>query len=191
MANSDSVYIHETACVDEGADVGKGTKIWHFCHVMSGAQIGKNCVLGQNVFVGGKAKIGNGVKIQNNVSVYDLVILEDDVFCGPGCVFTNVVNPRSFVERKNEYKETLVKKGATIGANATLVCGITIGEYALIGAGAVVTKDVKPFALMTGIPAIQKGWVSKVGSVLDETLICPETGEKYKLVNDNLEPVKP
>jgi UDP-2-acetamido-3-amino-2,3-dideoxy-glucuronate N-acetyltransferase len=148
-------------------------------------------VLGQNTYVGGKAVIGNRVKIQNNVSIYDSVILEDDVFCGPSCVFTNVANPRSFVERKNEYKETRVKKGASIGANATVVCGVTIGEYALIGAGAVVTKDVKPFALVVGVPAVQRGWVSQSGAVLDESLICPETGEKYQLVNNQLEKIKP
>ncbi len=183
-------FTHETACIDEGAQIGRGTKIWHFCHVMTGARIGENCVLGQNVYVGSKAVIGNRVKIQNNVSVYDSVILEDDVFCGPSCVFTNVVNPRSFVERKTEYKETRVKKGASIGANATLVCGVTVGEYAFIGAGAVVTKDVKPFALMVGVPAAQKGWVSHSGAVLDESLVCPETGEKYRIINDQLEKIE-
>jgi UDP-2-acetamido-3-amino-2,3-dideoxy-glucuronate N-acetyltransferase len=179
-------FIHETACVDSGAKIGNGTKIWHFCHVMPGAQIGNNCVLGQNVFMGNQAVLGNGVKVQNNVSLYDSVIIEDDVFCGPSCVFTNVVNPRSFVERKTEYKETRVKKGASIGANATIVCGVTIGEYAFIGAGAVVTKDVKPYALMVGVPAVQKGWVSKVGVVLGDNLKCPETGEQYILKNDEL-----
>ena len=181
-----SYFAHETAIIDEGANIGPGTKIWHFSHLMSGAQIGQDCVLGQNVFVGGKARIGNRVKIQNNVSVYDSVILEDDVFCGPSCVFTNVVNPRAYIERKTQYMETLVKKGVSIGANATIVCGVKIGEYALIGAGAVVTKDVNPFALMIGVPAIQKGWVSRVGATLDETLICPETGEKYELKNGML-----
>ena len=180
-------FAHETAYIDNGAEIGTGTKIWHFSHVMSGAQIGKNCVLGQNSYVGGKAKIGNRVKIQNNVSVYDSVILEDDVFCGPSCVFTNVVNPRSFVERKTEYRETLIKRGVSIGANATIICGVTIGEYAFIGAGAVVTKDVKPYALMVGVPALQKGWVSQSGAVLNENLQCPETGEKYQVVNNQLE----
>lgn len=180
-------FVHETACIDEPVSIGEGTKVWHFCHVMSGAHIGKKCILGQNTYVGGKAVIGNRVKIQNNVSIYDSVILEDDVFCGPSCVFTNVNNPRSFVERKTEYDETVVKKGTSIGANATVVCGVTIGEYAFIGAGAVITKDVKPYALMVGVPAVQKGWVSKAGVVLGEKLICPETGEKYKLVNDQLE----
>lgn len=180
-------FAHQTAIIDNGALIGKGTRIWHFCHIMPGAQIGKNCVLGQNVFVGGKAKIGNRVKIQNNVSIYDDVSLEDDVFCGPSCVFTNVVNPRSFVERKSEYRQTHVKKGASIGANATILCGITIGEYAFIGAGAVVTKNINPFSLMVGVPAVQKGWVSKSGAVLDESLVCPETGEKYRIINNQLE----
>ncbi len=180
-------FAHETACVDEGAEIGKDTKIWHFSHVMSGAQIGESCVLGQNSYVGGKAKIGNRVKIQNNVSVYDSVILEDDVFCGPSCVFTNVVNPRSFIERKAEYQETRIKRGVSIGANATIVCGVTIGEYAFIGAGAVITKDVKPYALMVGLPAVQKGWVSQSGATLNENLQCPETGEKYQVVNNQLE----
>ena len=184
-------FAHQTACIDEGAIIGDGTRIWHFCHVMQGAQIGDNCVLGQNVYVGGKAVIGKRVKIQNNVSIYDSVILEDDVFCGPSCVFTNVVNPRSFVERKTEYRETRVKKGVSIGANATLVCGVTIGEYAFIGAGAVVTKNVRPFALMVGVPARQKGWVSRAGAVLGENLICPETGEKYRVVNHQLELIEP
>lgn len=183
-------FAHETACIDEPVTIGSGTKIWHFCHVMSGAKIGEKCILGQNTYVGAKAVIGNRVKIQNNVSIYDSVILEDDVFCGPSCVFTNVNNPRSFVERKAEYEETVVKKGTSIGANATIVCGVTIGEYAFIGAGAVITKDVKPFALMVGVPAKQKGWVSKAGVVLDESLICSETGEKYQIVNDQLEIIK-
>lgn len=180
-------FVHETACIDAGANIGKGTKVWHFSHVMHGATIGEHCVLGQNVYVGSKARIGNRVKIQNNVSIYDSVIIEDDVFCGPSCVFTNVVNPRSFVERKDQYRPTVVKKGASIGANATLVCGVTVGEYALIGAGAVVTKDVKPFALMVGVPAIQKGWVSRSGAILGDSLVCPETGEQYQIENDQLE----
>jgi len=179
-------FVHETSCIDAGANIGKGTKVWHFSHVMHGATIGEHCVLGQNVYVGSKARIGNRVKIQNNVSIYDSVIIEDDVFCGPSCVFTNVVNPRSFVERKDQYRPTVVKKGASIGANATLVCGVTVGEYALIGAGAVVTKDVKPFALMVGVPAIQKGWVSRSGAILGDSLVCPETGEQYQIGNDQL-----
>ena len=156
-------FIHESSFADEGSVIGEGTKIWHFSHIMSGAIIGKNCSIGQNVCIASRAKIGNGVKIQNNVSVYDDVILEDDVFCGPSCVFTNVINPRAFIERKNEYKKTLVKKGASIGANATIICGITIGEYAFIGAGSVVTKDVPPYALVYGNPARVHGKVSESG----------------------------
>lgn len=187
MTTLKNIFIHNTACVDKGAVIGDNTKIWHFCHVMPNARIGCDCILGQNTFVGGKAEIGDRVKIQNNVSIYDSVIIEDDVFCGPSCVFTNVVNPRSFVERKSDYKETRIKKGASIGANATIVCGVTIGEYAFIGAGAVVTKNVKPYALMVGVPAVQKGWVSRAGVVLDNDLICPETNEKYRIVNHQLE----
>lgn len=165
-----SYFKHESSYVDEGAEVGEGTKIWHFCHVMSGAKIGKNCSLGQNVNVGGKAVIGDGVKIQNNVSIYDDVIIEDDVFCGPSCVFTNVINPRAFVERKHEYKQTVIKKGASIGANATIVCGVTVGEYALIGAGSVVTKDVPAYALVYGSPARVRGKVDKEGNILEREL---------------------
>lgn len=162
-----SYFKHESSYVDEGAEIGEGTKIWHFCHVMSGAKIGKNCSLGQNVNVGGKAIIGDGVKIQNNVSVYDNVVIENDVFCGPSCVFTNVINPRAFVERKHEYKQTVIKKGASIGANATIVCGVTVGEYALIGAGSVVTKDVPAYALVYGSPARVRGKVDKEGNILE------------------------
>ena len=162
-----SYFKHESSYVDKGAEVGEGTKIWHFWHVMSGAKIGKNCSLGQNVNVGGKAVIGDGVKIQNNVSVYDNVVIEDDVFCGPSCVFTNVINPRAFVERKHEYKQTVIKKGASIGANATIVCGVTVGEYALIGAGSVVTKDVPAYALVYGSPARVRGKVDKEGNILE------------------------
>lgn len=165
-----SYFKHESSYVDEGAEIGEGTKIWHFCHVMSGAKIGKNCSLGQNVNVGGKAVIGDGVKIQNNVSVYDNVVIEDDVFCGPSCVFTNVINPRAFVERKHEYKQTVIKKGASIGANATIVCGVTVGEYALIGAGSVVTKDVPAYALVYGSPARVRGKVDKEGNILEREL---------------------
>ena len=153
-------FVHESAFVDEGASVGKGTKIWHFCHIMSGAQIGENCILGQNVFVGGRAKIGNNVRIQNNVSVYDLVTLEDDVFCGPSMVFTNVMNPRAEIRRSiDEYRPTLVERGATIGANATVVCGHTIGRYAFVGVGSVVTKDIPDFAIAFGNPARIRGTV--------------------------------
>lgn len=184
-------YAHPTACIDDGANLGPGTKVWHFCHVAAGARIGANCVLGQNVYVGGKAVIGNGVKIQNNVSLYDEVMLEDDVFCGPSCVFTNVKNPRAFIERKTEFQPTRVKKGATIGANATIVCGITVGAWAMIGAGAVVTADVADFALMTGVPARQTGWVSRSGRLLGQSLRCPETGEQYQLIGNQLQPVTP
>ena len=161
-----SFFVHESSYVDEGATIGENTKVWHFSHVLSGAQIGKDSVLGQNVNVGSRAIIGNGVKIQNNVSIYDDVILEDDVFCGPSCVFTNVINPRAFVERKTEYKKTIVKKGASIGANATIVCGVTIGEYALVGAGSVVTKDVPPYSLVYGAPARVMGRVDKEGNIV-------------------------
>lgn len=182
-----STFIHETAVIDKGAKIGKGTKVWHFCHVMGSSEIGENCVLGQNVFVGSNVRIGKNVKVQNNVSLYEGVICEDDVFLGPSMVFTNVINPRSAVERKSEFKTTLVCKGASIGANSTIVCGNTLGRYCFIGAGAVVTKDVKPFALMIGVPAKQKGWVSRSGIILERNLICPETKEKYKLVGENLQ----
>ena len=163
MNDKTEFFVHESSYVDAGAEIGEGTKIWHFCHIISGAKIGKKCSIGQNVNIGARAIIGNGVKIQNNVSVYDDVIIEDDVFCGPSCVFTNVINPRAFIERKNEYKKTLVKKGASIGANATIVCGVTIGEYALIGAGSVVTHDVPDYALVYGNPARVQGWVDMEG----------------------------
>jgi len=182
-------YIHETAIVDEGAKIGAGTKIWHFCHVMATAVIGENCVLGQNVFMGNKAVLGNNVKVQNNVSVYEGVVCEDDVFLGPSMVFTNVINPRSALNRKNEFKTTFVKKGATIGANATILCGITLGEYCFIGAGAVVTNDVKPYALIIGVPGVQKGWISRAGIVLGDDLVCSETGEKYILKEGFLKPI--
>lgn len=187
MTDLNHYFSHDTAVIDDGVIIGNGTKIWHFCHVMSGAKIGDDCSLGQNVYVGGKAIIGNNVKIQNNVSVYDSVEIDDDVFCGPSCVFTNVINPRATVNRKSEYLKTKVEKGVTIGANATIVCGVTLGRYSFIGAGAVVTKDVKPFALMTGVPARQTGWVSHSGVRLSSDLICPETGKKYILVNGQLE----
>lgn len=176
-------YIHETAIVDEPHHIGEGTKIWHWVHVMPGARIGSNCVLGQNVYVGSKAVLGNNVRVQNNVSIYDMVILEDDVFCGPSMVFTNVINPRSHVERKDEYMVTPVGRGASIGANATIVCGNPIGEYAFIGAGTVITKPVPAFALVVGVPGRQIGWVSRAGQRLDfkdgKTAVCPETGEEY------------
>ena len=182
-----NVFIHETAIVDQPVDVGAGTKIWHWVHVMSGAQIGEGCVLGQNVYVGGKAILGNNVRVQNNVSIYDRVILADDVFCGPSMVFTNVINPRSSVERKDKYLETRVGKGASIGANATIICGNEIGEYAFIGAGSMVTKPVPAFALVVGNPAKQIGWMSKVGVRLtfneEGMAVCSETGERYKMKN--------
>jgi UDP-2-acetamido-3-amino-2,3-dideoxy-glucuronate N-acetyltransferase len=182
-----SYKAHETAIVDEGCTIGEGTRIWHFSHIMSNCVIGNNCSIGQNVVISPEVKIGNRVKIQNNVSVYTGVICEDDVFLGPSCVFTNVINPRSAIIRKNEYKPTLVKKGATIGANATIVCGITLGEFAFIGAGAVVTKDVPAYALFVGNPARQTGWMSEYGHKLkfDESgfAVCPESKERYKLEN--------
>ena len=183
-------YAHETAVIDEGAIIGKNTKIWHFCHVMNGAKLGEGCILGQNVFVASDVVLGNNVKVQNNVSLYTGVICEDDVFLGPSMVFTNVVNPRSGVVRRGQYSKTVVKKGASIGANATIVCGHDIGEFAFIGAGAVVTKTVKPYALMVGNPARQIGWMSEYGHRLnfDENniAICPESGEKYILEDGNV-----
>jgi UDP-2-acetamido-3-amino-2,3-dideoxy-glucuronate N-acetyltransferase len=179
-------FVHDTARVDDGAQIGSGTKVWHFSHIMPGAIVGEKCSIGQNVNIGSKAVVGNGVKVQNNVSIYDSVIIEDDVFCGPSCVFTNVMNPRAFVERKTEYKETRIKKGATIGANATVICGVTLGKYCLIAAGAVVTRDVPDYALMVGVPAKQKGWVSREGEILGKDLVCPRTGEKYKVDNGQL-----
>jgi UDP-2-acetamido-3-amino-2,3-dideoxy-glucuronate N-acetyltransferase len=180
-------YIHPTAIVDEGVQIGEGSRIWHWVHVCGGAKIGKSVSLGQNVFVGNKVVIGDHCKIQNNVSVYDNVTLEEGIFCGPSMVFTNVYNPRALVERKNEYRDTLVKKGATLGANCTIVCGVTIGEYAFIGAGAVINKDVKPYALMVGVPARQIGWMSQYGEKLDLPLegegrsTCPVTGALYHM----------
>lgn len=180
-------YIHPTSVVDENCNIGNGTKIWHFSHIMSGCTIGQNCNIGQNVVISPGVSIGNGVKIQNNVSVYTGVICEDDVFLGPSCVFTNVINPRSFISRKDEFRKTLIRRGASIGANATIVCGNTIGEYAMIGAGAVVTKDIPPYSLWAGNPARQMGWISKYGHKLefdsDGTAVCPESGEKYILDN--------
>lgn len=180
-----SWFAHETAVIDEGCQIGEGTKVWHFSHIMSNCIIGKNCNLGQNVVVSPEVVLGDNVKVQNNVSIYTGVICEDDVFLGPSMVFTNVINPRSAVARKTEYRKTLVKKGATIGANATIVCGISIGEYAFIGAGAVVLKDVPPYALVVGNPARQSGWMSEYGHKLqfDTTglAVCPESGDQYRL----------
>ncbi len=180
-----SYYVHPSAFVDDPCEIGAGTKIWHFSHVMAHARIGERCVLGQNVFVANDVVIGNNVKIQNNVSVYTGVILEDDVFCGPSCVFTNVVNPRSQIVRHSQYQQTLVKRGVTIGANATIVCGATIGRYAFIGAGALVRGDVPDYALMLGVPAKQKGWMSRHGNRLvdqdaDGNWVCPESKWRYR-----------
>jgi UDP-2-acetamido-3-amino-2,3-dideoxy-glucuronate N-acetyltransferase len=181
--------VHPTAIVDEGATIGEGTSVWHWTHVSAGAVIGRNCSLGQNVFVGNRVIIGDRVKVQNNVSVYDSVTLEDGVFCGPSMVFTNVINPRAEIERKSEFRPTLVKRGATLGANCTVICGVTVGAYAMIGAGAVVRHDVSDFALMVGVPAKRIGWVSHAGERLGDDLTCPETGRKYRLVGDGLEAI--
>lgn len=189
--------VHPTAIVDEGAQIGEDSRVWHWVHVCGGAKIGKGVSLGQNVFVGHKVTIGDKCKIQNNVSVYDNVTLEEGVFCGPSMVFTNVYNPRSLIDRKSEYRNTLVKKGATLGANCTIVCGVTIGQYAFIGAGAVVNKDVKPYALMVGVPAKQIGWMSDYGEQIPLPLkgngefTCSHTNQKYKLTDDHLERVNP
>ncbi len=184
-----SITIHPTAIVDDGAQIGDGSRVWHWVHISQGARIGRDCSFGQNVFVGNKVVIGNNCKIQNNVSVYDNVVLEDDVFCGPSMVFTNVYNPRSAVSRKEEYRNTVVKRGVTLGANSTVVCGITLGEYAFVAAGAVINRDVKPYALMAGVPGKQVGWMSQFGERLALPLqgsaeaICSTTGLKYVLSN--------
>lgn len=185
-------FVHQSAFVDDGAIIGADTKVWHFCHVMPGAIIGARCSLGQNVVVMGGTRMGDNVKIQNNVSIYEGVVLEDDVFCGPSMVFTNVINPRSAVSRKDEYRQTLVQRGASIGANATVVCGATLGRYCFIGAGAVVTKDVPDYALMTGVPARRTGWMCECGMKLkDETmqLVCPGCGRQYTRRGEKVSPV--
>ena len=179
-------FAHETAVIDKGAQIGDETKVWHFTHISGGAKIGQRCVMGQNVFIASRVTVGNKVKIQNNVSIYDNIVLEDNVFCGPSCVFTNVLNPRAHIERKDEYLITLIKKGATLGANSTIICGNIIGEYSLIGAGSVITKDVKPHAIMVGVPAKQIGWVSHSGEILKDDLTCPREGRKYKIENSQL-----
>lgn len=185
-----SYFAHESSYVDDNVNIGDNTKIWHFSHILSGSNIGDNCSFGQNCVVGPKVNIGNGVKVQNNISIYEGVEVEDDVFLGPSMVFTNVTNPRAFIIRREEFKKTLLKKGCSIGANATIVCGVTIGEYSLIGSGTVVNKDVKPYALMVGVPARQIGWVSKAGNTLkfDENNIAIDSfdNSKYKIENDNL-----
>jgi UDP-2-acetamido-3-amino-2,3-dideoxy-glucuronate N-acetyltransferase len=181
-------FVHESAYVDKGARIGDGTKIWHFCHVMPGAEIGERCSLGQNVVVMNGTRIGTNVKIQNNVSIYEGVELEDDVFCGPSMVFTNVLNPRSHVPRRNEFKRTLVRRGASIGANATIVCGITLGEYAFVGAGAVVTSNVQPYALMVGVPAKRRGWMCQCGERLPDSGVgtCAACGTRYERDGDGI-----
>ena len=183
-------FAHETAVIDEGSSIGKGTKIWHFSHIMTGAEIGESCNIGQNVVISPGVRLGRNVKVQNNVSIYTGVICEDDVFLGPSMVFTNIINPRSAIIRKDSYVSTVVEKGASIGANSTIVCGNRIGRYSLIGAGAVVTKEVKPYALVVGNPARQTGWISEYGHKLqfDDKgfATCPESGEKYRLENGNV-----
>lgn len=184
-----SYQVHDSAIIDKGAVIGDNTSIWHWTHICAGAKVGKDCSLGQNVFIGNKVEIGNNVKIQNNVSVYDNVTLEDDVFCGPSMVFTNVYNPRSYISRKDEYKSTLIKRGASLGANCTVVCGVTIGKFAFIAAGAVVREDVKDFALIAGVPGKQIGWISAYGEQLDLSIsgqqrtVCKHTGDIYVLEN--------
>jgi UDP-2-acetamido-3-amino-2,3-dideoxy-glucuronate N-acetyltransferase len=194
MDKSKSYEAHPSAIIDDGAEIGKGTKIWHFSHISKGAVIGENCSFGQNVYVAPKTRIGNGVKVQNNVSIYDEVYLEDDVFCGPSCVFTNVINPRSAIVRKNEYRVTLVKKGASIGANATIVCGVTLGEYSFIAAGAVVSKNVNAFELVAGVPARNIGWICRCGIKLEiksQPVACPSCKEAYTFTDQKIVPLKP
>jgi UDP-2-acetamido-3-amino-2,3-dideoxy-glucuronate N-acetyltransferase len=188
--------VHETAIIDKGAEIGPGSRVWHWVHVCSGAKIGADVSLGQNVFVGNKAVIGDKCKIQNNVSIYDNVFLEEGIFCGPSMVFTNVYNPRSLIERKDDYKDTVVKKGASLGANCTIICGVTIGTFAFIGAGALVNKDVPPYAMMVGVPARQIGWMSQYGEKLDLPLkgnaqtTCENTGQKYQLKDSVIKIIK-
>ena len=187
-----SVSVHPSAIVDDGAQIGEGSRVWHFVHICAGARIGERCSFGQNVFVGNDVEIGNNVKVQNNVSIYDAVHIEDDVFCGPSMVFTNVYNPRSAVTRKDEYRKTLIRKGVTLGANCTIVCGVTVGEYAFVAAGAVINRDVKSYALMAGVPARQIGWMSRHGERLnlplsgDSEARCPVTGDTYRLNNGQI-----
>lgn len=180
-------FIHPTAVIDDGVEIGAGTKIWHFTHVLSGANIGEGCVIGQNVMIGPNVSIGRGSKIQNNVSIYAGVTLEEDVFCGPSMVFTNVLYPRAHISRKDEFLPTLVRRGASIGANATIVCGHTLGQYSMIGAGSVVSRSVPDFALVAGVPARRIGWVSRSGDRLGDDLVCPRTGEHYVMRQETLE----
>jgi len=183
-------FAHPSAVIDDGAIIGSGTRIWHFSHLMPSCRVGQNCILGQNTYVDNNVVIGNGVKIQNNVSIYNGVEIEDDVFLGPSVAFTNVINPRSFIERKNEFKKTLVQKGATIGANATIICGIEIGPFAMIGAGAVVTKNISAHSLVVGNPARHAGWVGEAGHTLEFDILgfatCPQTGQRYRLIENTL-----
>ena len=196
MNNKNTIFIHPSSIVDDGVHIGRGSKIWHWVHICKGAKIGEYCKLGQNVFIAGKAKLGNNVKVQNNVSIFDNVEIGNNVFCGPSVVFTNVYNPRSEINRKNEYKRTIINEGVTLGANSTIICGIEIGEYAFIGAGAVVNKNVKPFALMVGVPAIQIGWMSAYGERINlplkgkEKFLCPNTGDTYSLNENSLVRIK-
>lgn len=191
LSDKDSIFIHPTAIIDEGCEIGAGTKIWHFTHLMSQCKLGENCSLGQNVFVASHVQIGNGVKIQNNVSLYEGVFIEDDVFLGPSMVFTNIKNPRSFISQKHAYTQTRIAKGASVGANATIICGIHIGQYAFIGAGAVVTKNIRDFELVIGNPAKHVGWVSKRGKRLqfdsNNMAICPESGDKYERTSNGVQ----
>jgi len=188
-------FVHNSACVDDGARIGDGTKVWHFSHVMGGATIGRNCSLGQNVFIGNRVAVGNGVKIQNNVSVYEGVVLEDDVFCGPSVVFTNVINPRAELVRKAEYRKTLVQQGATLGANSTILCGHSIGRYAMVAAGAVVTHDVPDFALVVGVPARQIGWICRCAAerlaFRESSARCSACGAAYRLEGEKVLPIDP
>ena len=190
------IFVHPSALVDEGARIGDGSRIWHFSHVCGDALIGEGVSLGQNVFVGNRVVIGDNCKVQNNVSIYDNVTLEEGVFCGPSMVFTNVYNPRALVQRKDEFRNTLIKKGATLGANCTVVCGLTVGEYAFVGAGAVITKDVMPYALVVGVPGTQVGWMSRHGERINLPLsgsgiwVCPHTGETYRLVSERVEVIE-
>lgn len=182
----EDVFIHESAYIDDGVTIGKGTRIWHFSHVLGEVAIGKDCVIGQNVMIGPRVHVGDRCKIQNNVSLFEGVDLDDDVFCGPSCVFTNVNNPRAFINKKTEFRKTIVGRGATIGANATIVCGHDLGRYCFIAAGAIVTRNVPAFALMAGVPAVRIGWVSRSGERLRDDLICPATGERYRIEGDRL-----
>ena len=190
MAIAKSAFVHESAYVDDRVAIGENSKLWHFVHVLSDTQIGSGCVLGQNVMAGPNVVIGDNCKIQNNVALYKGVVLENDVFCGPSCVFTNVLTPRAFVERKDEFLDTRVGRGATIGANATIVCGNSLGEYSMVAAGAVVTHDVPAYALVAGVPARRIGWVSRQGERLDASLICPRSGERYEELDGALRPIE-